>query len=54
MVKSLMRIVKNTTNYLIEIASNIVSQIQREGKSEYNDFRLNKMKVKVEFDKLSF
>jgi addiction module HigA family antidote len=31
----------------------VVSQIQREGKVPYNDFRLNKMKIKVVFDKLS-
>jgi len=37
----------------IKNPSIIVSQIQREGKAQYNDFRLNKMKIKVEFDKLS-
>jgi len=30
----------------------IVSQIQREGKAHYNDIRLNKMKIKVEFNVL--
>lgn len=30
----------------------IVSQIQREGKAEYNDIRLNKLKIKVEFGAL--
>ena len=30
----------------------IVSQIQREGKIEYSDFRLNRLKIRVEFGKL--
>ena len=30
----------------------IVSQIQREGKIEYNDIRLSKLKIRVEFGKL--
>jgi HTH-type transcriptional regulator/antitoxin HigA len=32
----------------------IVSQLQREGKAGYNDIRLNKLKIKVEFDTLIF
>lgn len=33
-------------------ASIVVSQIQREGKAKYNDIKLNKLKIKVQFDEL--